>query len=96
LLDPARVRDADVDAARPWALHWSAWVSASFLGGYVIAAQGAPFVPSDRDEFARLLDAFVLERALFELKSELMQRVDAISVAVPLVGISRILSAPFV
>jgi maltose alpha-D-glucosyltransferase/alpha-amylase len=94
LLDPARVRESDVEAARPWAFHWSSWVSASFLGGYVVGAQGAPFLPDDRDEFARILEAFVLERALSELKIELVQHVEAPSVAVPLLGIARILTAP--
>jgi maltose alpha-D-glucosyltransferase/alpha-amylase len=92
LLDPARVRENDVEAARPWAFHWSSWVSASFLGAYVAATEGAPFVPSDRDEFAELLDAFVLERALYQLKEQLDEHMGATSVAIPLLGIAHILT----
>jgi maltose alpha-D-glucosyltransferase/alpha-amylase len=92
LLDPARVRESDVEAARPWAFHWTSWVSASFLGAYVAATEGAPFVPSDREEFAQLLDAFVLERALYQLKEQLDEHREATSVAIPLLGIAHILA----
>ncbi len=91
LLDPARLRETDVEAARPWAFHWSSWVSASFLGAYVAVTEGAPFVPSDRDEFAQLLEAFVLERALYQLRDQLDAGVDAASGAIPRLGIARIL-----
>jgi maltose alpha-D-glucosyltransferase/alpha-amylase len=94
LLDPARVRDSDVESARPWAFHWTSWVSAAFLGAYVAALEGTPFAPSDRIEFAQLFDAFVLERALYQLKDQLDERVEAPSVAIPLLGIAHILAAP--
>jgi maltose alpha-D-glucosyltransferase/alpha-amylase len=93
LLDPARVRESDVDAARPWALHWTSWVSASFLRGYLGATAGASFVPSEREPLATLFDAFVLERALYQLELQLEDR-EATAVAVPLMGISHILAAP--
>jgi maltose alpha-D-glucosyltransferase/alpha-amylase len=94
LLDPARVRETDVEAARPWAFHWSSWVSASFLAAYVGATDGAPFLPKDRDEFAQLLDALVLEQALYQLKDQLDESVDAPQVAIPLVAIAHMLAAP--
>jgi maltose alpha-D-glucosyltransferase/alpha-amylase len=94
LLDPARVRESDVGAARPWAFHWTSWVSAAFLGAYVSATGGAPFARTDREEFAQLFDAFVLERALYQLKDQLDERVEAPSVAIPRLGIVHLLGAP--
>jgi maltose alpha-D-glucosyltransferase/alpha-amylase len=74
LFDPASVREADVDAARPWAVHWSSWASAAFLDAYLTKAAGAPFLPTDRDQSAVLFDAFVLEQALYQLQSDLNER----------------------
>jgi maltose alpha-D-glucosyltransferase/alpha-amylase len=64
LLDPARVRAPDREAARPWAELWWQTVSASLLRGYLDAAGGAVFVPKGRDELATLLDVLLLESAL--------------------------------
>jgi maltose alpha-D-glucosyltransferase/alpha-amylase len=90
LLDPASVRESDVDAARPWALHWKTWASASFLEAYLTATAGRPFVPAERDQIAVLFEAFVLERALYHLRAELEHPSGA--VMVPLLGIAHILA----
>jgi maltose alpha-D-glucosyltransferase/alpha-amylase len=92
LLDPASVRESDVDAARPWALHWKTWASASFLQAYLTATAGRPFVPAERDQIAVLFEAFVLERALYHLRTELEHPSGA--VMVPLLGIAHILETP--
>jgi maltose alpha-D-glucosyltransferase / alpha-amylase len=90
VLDPASVRDSDVDAARPWALHWASWVAASFMRAYLTATAGARFIPVDREQLAVLFDAFVLERALYELWTELDEPSGA--AAIPLFGITHLLS----
>jgi maltose alpha-D-glucosyltransferase/alpha-amylase len=89
LLDPARVREADVDVARPWAFHWAHWVSAAFLHAYLEAAADAPFIPRDREQVAVLFDSFLLERALYQLQEQLELR--SPNVTVPLLAISNIL-----
>jgi len=91
LLDATTVRESDIDAARPWALHWSSWASASFLQAYLERAQGAPFLPADRDEGAVLFDAFVLERALYQLRADLDEQSPAITVS--LLGIAHALAS---
>jgi maltose alpha-D-glucosyltransferase/alpha-amylase len=92
LLDPAIVRESDIEAARPWAMHWRSWVSASFLHAYLAATAGSPFLAADRDSVAVLFDAFVLERALYHLQAELEQPSGA--VMIPLLGIAHILGPP--
>jgi maltose alpha-D-glucosyltransferase/alpha-amylase len=89
LLDPASVRESDVDAARPWALQWATWASASFLQAYLAATAGRPFVPADRDQIAVFFQAFVLERALYQLRRELEQPTAA--ALLPLLEIAHIL-----
>ncbi len=87
LFDPASVREADVDAARPWAVHWASWASAAFLDAYMAKAAGAPFLPTDRDQSAVLFDAFVLEQALYQLRSDLEERSPGVMVS--LLGIAH-------
>jgi maltose alpha-D-glucosyltransferase/alpha-amylase len=65
LLDPARVRPEDVEAARPWAgAFWEA-SAASLVQGYLEIARPARLLPREPDsgELGVLLDAFLLESA---------------------------------
>ncbi len=50
---------------------WQMWTSCAFLREYLAVAKGAPFVPCDKVELMTLLDALILERALYELGREL-------------------------
>jgi maltose alpha-D-glucosyltransferase/alpha-amylase len=89
LFDPAIVRESDIDAARPWALHWKAWTAASFLQAYLTATVDSPFIPSDRDAVTVLFDAFALERALYQLQAELEDPVGMAMIS--LLGIGQLL-----
>ena len=73
----------------PWARIWRAWTSAAFLWEYREAAALAALVPIDRDPLARLLDFFVLEKVIFELRYEMNYRPDW--VRIPLLGIVELL-----
>jgi maltose alpha-D-glucosyltransferase / alpha-amylase len=83
------VREEDRIAVDAWSGYWARWVSASFLRAYRAATAGAPFVPSSDEEWAVVLDAYVLDKALYELEYELNNRPDW--VAIPLDGIVRLL-----
>jgi maltose alpha-D-glucosyltransferase/alpha-amylase len=89
LFDPASVRESDVETARAWALHWTSWTSAAFLQAYVAATKGASFLPP-MGESVVLLDAFLLERALYQLQAMLDEGSSAL--AIPLVEIGRLLA----
>lgn len=78
----------DFAAMEPWASLWSTWTSWAFLKSYLECAGDAPFVPADRGELRVLLDAFVLEKAIYELGYELNNRPDW--VAIPLRAIEWI------
>jgi maltose alpha-D-glucosyltransferase / alpha-amylase len=71
---------------------WNRWVSAAYLRAYLRAAEGRPFVPADPDHVAVLLDAFSLEKAMYELIYEMNNRPDWIHI--PLTGIREILGEP--
>jgi len=72
-----------------WALFWQRWVSAAFLGAYLERTAAGSFVPARRSELAILLDAYVLEKAIYELAYELNHRPGW--VRIPLAGILQIL-----
>ncbi len=73
-----------------WADYWGAVVSAEYLKAYFATADGAPFVGRDRDEQRLLFDAFVLQKALYEVAYELNNRPDW--VRIPLRGILNLMT----
>jgi maltose alpha-D-glucosyltransferase/alpha-amylase len=70
---------------------WDASVRAAFLERYRRTTVDTSLVPSDDRGFERLLDAFVLEKALYEVGYELASRPQW--VGIPLLGILQILRA---
>jgi len=79
----------DFSSMRQWASLWQRWTSASFLKEYLTVVANAPFVPQNREELQVLLDAFVLEKAIYELGYELNNR--PAWVGIPLRGIESVL-----
>jgi maltose alpha-D-glucosyltransferase / alpha-amylase len=82
-------RAGDQERLEHWAAVWRRWVSAAFLRGYLAAAGPATFIPADPVQRARLLDLFVIDKALYELNYELNNRPDW--VRIPLRGLAELL-----
>jgi maltose alpha-D-glucosyltransferase/alpha-amylase len=82
--------DAVGGAAEAWILSWRGWVSAAFLHAYREAVAPAGIVPDDDAEFGRLLDLFLLEKAVYELGYELDNRPDW--VLIPVRGLEELLA----
>jgi maltose alpha-D-glucosyltransferase / alpha-amylase len=74
---------------RGWLGYWHRWASAAFLRGYLETADEQPFLPSDPDHTAVLLDAFLLEKAIYELGYEMNNRPEWVDI--PLTGIAEVL-----
>jgi maltose alpha-D-glucosyltransferase/alpha-amylase len=75
----------------PWARLWQEWTSWAFLKAYLETAGESPIVPRERDELKALLEAFVLDKAIYELGYELNNRPDWVTI--PLHGIEQIVAA---
>jgi maltose alpha-D-glucosyltransferase / alpha-amylase len=58
----------------PCARSWETIVSTAFLKSYCDAAAGAPFLPKQEAAFRSLLEAFLFDKALYELRYELDNR----------------------
>jgi maltose alpha-D-glucosyltransferase / alpha-amylase len=67
----------------PWAEAWQYWIGESFLASYLSTA--GPDLGVQDWEFDRLLGAFILEKALYELGYELNNRPEWLGI--PIVGI---------
>jgi maltose alpha-D-glucosyltransferase/alpha-amylase len=68
---------------------WYARVAASFLRHYLRTVAAAPFLPPGEEELSVLLDAYVLEKAVYELGYELNNRPDWS--VIPLRGVLELL-----
>lgn len=72
-----------------WVQFWTTWTSAAYLRAYLAVAAGASFLPRDSGNLEALLDAYLCEKALYELQYELNNRPDWAHI--PLQGLSRLL-----
>jgi maltose alpha-D-glucosyltransferase/alpha-amylase len=79
---------ADFATMEPWARFWQIWCSWAFLRGYLETANGTGILPKGREELQVLLDAFVLEKAVYELGYELDNRPNW--AFIPIHGIAQI------
>ncbi|TVQ34739.1 MAG: maltose alpha-D-glucosyltransferase [Geminicoccaceae bacterium] len=68
---------------------WRDATSRAFQEGYAAAMQGVPSWPDDPDEAQRLLDLFLIEKALYEIAYEAANR--PAWLAIPLQGLAAIL-----
>jgi len=75
----------DVPALEHWAQFWYTWVSSSFLMSYLETVGPARLLPQDTEQMRVLLDAYILEKAVYEIGYELNNRPDWLKV--PLRGI---------
>jgi maltose alpha-D-glucosyltransferase/alpha-amylase len=81
-------RPEDFARLEPWAQLWERFVAAEFLRAYREAAHGAPFLPASRTDFRKLLDVFLLDKALYEILYELNSRPGW--VRIPLLGMTSL------
>jgi maltose alpha-D-glucosyltransferase/alpha-amylase len=83
------VRAEDVPYLEPWAEAWTQFVSAIFLRSYLVAAKGASFIPEDSEDVETLVEAFLLEKAVYEVGYELNNR--PAWLPIPMRGVREIL-----
>jgi maltose alpha-D-glucosyltransferase/alpha-amylase len=92
LLDPkvgSPLRTEDRVLLEPWVDFWFLWASVAFLRAYTDTVAGSELLPQSAEDRQTLLDVFLLEKALYEVKYELNSRPAWASV--PLKGLRRML-----
>jgi maltose alpha-D-glucosyltransferase/alpha-amylase len=90
LWQPA-MRVEDVPFLERWADLWYREMSGVFLQSYLSATAGAVFIPPNPDDFQVFLEAYLLDKAVYEISYELNNRPDW--VVIPIRGIRHIMRA---
>ncbi|MEO5753299.1 MAG: maltose alpha-D-glucosyltransferase [Chthoniobacterales bacterium] len=88
LWQPA-MRTEDVPFLERWADLWYRQVSTIFLESYLATTTGASFLPKTESDLSPLLEAYLLDKAVYEVGYELNHRPDW--VVIPVRGIKHIL-----
>jgi len=88
LWQPA-MRTEDVPFLERWADLWYRQMSSVFLQRYLQTTVGAIFVPQNEEDLQVLLEAYLLDKAVYEIAYELNHRPDW--VVIPIRGIKHIL-----
>ncbi len=63
-----------LDRIEPWARFWTHWTSVIFLKAYLATAKSGDFLPKTNQELKTLLEANLMNKALYELSYELNNR----------------------
>ncbi len=85
------MRSEDIPFLERWADIWYRLMSSVFLQNYLDTTSGAVFVPNNLDDFQILLEAYLLDKAVYEIGYELNNRPDW--VVIPIRGIKHILKS---
>ena len=81
----------DLPLLQHWAQYWYVWVSVAFLSSYLDIVKPVGLLPGDPEHLRILLDAYILEKAIYEVGYELNNRPDWVKV--PLQGILQLMEA---
>jgi maltose alpha-D-glucosyltransferase/alpha-amylase len=86
----SHLRDLDIAVLQDWALLWQRWVSVAFVDSY-LSTVDAELLPSNPNDLSVLLNAYLIEKALYELIYELNHRPDW--VVIPMLGLLELLDS---
>lgn len=79
----------EITNAASWQTWWYESARTGFLIGYEQEATGKKYFPGNRIVFQQLLDLFLIEKVLYELRYEINNRPDWVQI--PLVGLNTVL-----
>ncbi len=89
ILDNDDIGEQGYSSFRPWLEKWYHYVSQFYLRAYMDNVEDTPLLPKDPQDLRNMLDVFLTERALVELKHGLKHF--SLSAHVPLLGLRSIL-----
>jgi maltose alpha-D-glucosyltransferase/alpha-amylase len=92
LFEYSASRPRDLERLEPWAQLAQTWTSVLFLRAYRDTLKGSPIVPHEAQAFETLLNAYLAEKALYELSYELANRPDWLRI--PLFGLLAMFEEP--
>jgi maltose alpha-D-glucosyltransferase/alpha-amylase len=91
-LERGVITEETMSRIEPWARFWTHWTSVVFLQAYLSAAKSGNFLPEGGQEMKTLLEANLMNKALYELGYELNNR--PAWLRIPLQGILQLMEGP--
>jgi maltose alpha-D-glucosyltransferase/alpha-amylase len=88
-LEQGNLPPEQVPQVEPWNRFWSRWVSAAYLKSYLATLGPSDLLPRSREGLSTLLDAYLLDKAIYEVGYELNNRPNWLRI--PLHGIQQLL-----
>ncbi|MEW5803115.1 MAG: maltose alpha-D-glucosyltransferase [bacterium] len=85
LLKKTLIRPEDRVHLEPWADLWYKCTGSAFLKSYLKTVKDAPFIPKEKEDLKIMLQAFLLDKAFYEIRYELDNRPEW--VGIPLRGV---------
>jgi maltose alpha-D-glucosyltransferase/alpha-amylase len=85
-------RAEDVAMLEPFAKEWATQICECFLKAYLEVTRGASFIPQEQSDLDLLLEAFILDKAIYEIGYELTYRPEMANV--PISAVLEIIQAP--
>lgn len=73
-VDRGTIRHDRISKLEPWTKFWYQSAITAFYGAYIKHTDWAPFLPDDEHVFCAMIDAFLLDKAIYELGYELSNR----------------------
>jgi maltose alpha-D-glucosyltransferase/alpha-amylase len=89
LLKEAPIRAEDRSYLEPWADLWYRAMGGAFLRSYLAEVGNVDLIPKDREELEIMLNAFLLDKAVYELGYELNNRPEWLRI--PIRGLKHLL-----
>ena len=80
-IESGMIRPDDLPIMNQWAQYWYSWVSAVFLKSYLATASTDSFLPETKAEIKVLLDAYLLEKAVYKLGESLNDRPEWVEIS---------------
>jgi maltose alpha-D-glucosyltransferase/alpha-amylase len=74
MADRGLAKSENQDRVACWAAYWRDWVCATFLRAYHSTMGNSRILPANRGQLAVLLDAFLIDKAIYEIGYELNHR----------------------
>jgi len=74
------IRPENVMLMEQWGQYWYSWTSATFLKSYLAHSRSESFIPKTAEETQILLDAYMLEKAVYEVNYELNNRPELLEI----------------
>ena len=69
-----QVQQGEIESLLPFAQMWHHYMTGFFMSAYLEEVSGTGLVPSDQGDLAMMLDTYMMERAIYDLNTELNNR----------------------